>query len=125
MKEWDQMMGEVRWPTVGIKSRQSAQGQLVRCRRAEVTEALAQLKNEDLQLLHWLLRYSFSRAQDLAQARSLRISTIYRHLAFQQEIGVVESITPAILGTNRCALYYLSNFRSTWWLPTCTAPRLR
>ncbi len=94
---------------MGIKSRRSAQGQLVRFRRAEVTEALAQLKNEDLQLLHWLLRYPFLRAEDLAQARSMRISTVYRHLAFQQEIGVVESITPAVLGTNRCALYYLSN----------------
>ena len=103
------MIGGARWPTVGIKSRHSAQGQFVRCRRAEVTEALAQLKSEDLQLLYWLLRYPFSRAQDLAQARSMRISTVYRHLAFQQEIGVVESITPAILGTNRCALYYLSN----------------
>ena len=80
-----------------------------RFRRAEVGEALALLKQEDLQLLRWLLRYPFSRAQDLAQARSIRPSTVYRHLTFLQNLGVVESITPATLGTTGCSLSHLSN----------------
>lgn len=80
-----------------------------RFRRAEVGEALARLKQEDLQLLRWLLRYPFARAEDLAQARSSRPSTVYRHLTFLQSMGVVESITPATLGVTGCSLYYLSN----------------
>ena len=72
-----------------------------RFRRAEVDEALASLKHEDLQLLRWVLRYPFCRAEDLSQARSIRRSTIYRHLTFLQDLGVVECITPATPFTGR------------------------
>jgi predicted transcriptional regulator len=74
-----------------------------------VDEALAALKHEDLQLLRWVLRYPFCRAEDLSQARSMRRSTIYRHLTFLQDLGVVECITPATLGPTGCSLYHLSN----------------
>jgi predicted transcriptional regulator len=75
----------------------------------KVGETLAHLKPEDLQLLRWLLRSPFSRAEDLAQARSIRPSTVYRHLTFLQNLGVVERITPATLGTSGCSLYHLSH----------------
>jgi hypothetical protein len=60
--------------------------------------------------LRWLLRYPFSRAEDLAQARSIRPSTVYRHLSFLQNLGVVEGVTAATLGVREaCSLYHLSN----------------
>ena len=99
------MGGAERSATMSNKSR----GKPRRFRRAEVDEALACLKHEDLQLLRWVLRYPFCRAEDLAQARSMKCSTIYRHLTFLQDLGVVESITPATLGPTGCSLYHLSN----------------
>ncbi len=94
---------------MSIEARRAWRDKPRRFRRAEVGEALAYLKHEDLQIVRWLLRYPFSRAQDLAQARSIRLSTVYRHLTFLQKLGVVESITPATLGTAGCCLYHLSN----------------
>jgi len=85
-----------------------------RFRRAEVDEALACLKHEDLQLLRWVLRYPFCRAEDLAQARSMKCSTIYRHLSFLQDLGVVESMTAATLGPTSCSLSHLSNLGIHW-----------
>jgi predicted transcriptional regulator len=94
---------------MALKPRHASGDKPRRFRRAEVDQVLTHLKPEDLELLRWLLRYPFSRAEDLAQARSKTRSTIYRHLTFLQERGVVESITPAILGTAGSSLYHLSN----------------
>jgi predicted transcriptional regulator/DNA-binding MarR family transcriptional regulator len=109
MKESDLTSGAERDKNMGIESRRASWDKPRRFRRAEVDEVLADLKHEDLQILRWLLRSPFSRAQDLALARSSRPSTVYRHLAFLQRLGVVESLTPAALGRMRCSLYHLSN----------------
>jgi hypothetical protein len=109
MRELNRTIGEERHRKVKSETRFSAKNRPIRFRRIEVDKALAHLKSEDLQMLRWLLRYPFSRAVDLAQARSVELSTVYRHLQFQQDLGVVESLTPSTLGTNRCAVYTLSN----------------
>src|SRR5579884_3866776 len=91
--------------------------------RGEVDEVLASLKALDLNILRWLLRYPFSRVEDVTKAlvrvenpsrkhgreKPLDDATVYRHLEFHQELDLVESVIAPSLGKQRARLYHLSN----------------
>jgi len=68
-----------------------------------------QLDPVEVRKLQWLLRYPFQRAEDLALAVGTSLATAYRHIALQQQVGLIERVLPAALGTKACALYHLSN----------------
>jgi len=72
-------------------------------------EGVQQLSPVDVQLLQACLRYPFLRAEDMAVARHLHVATVYRHLGQLYALGLVERMTPGVLGTGTCALYHLSN----------------
>jgi DNA-binding IclR family transcriptional regulator len=59
--------------------------------------------------LQWLLRYSFQRVEDLVVATGCSNATMYRHVETLQGLGVIESVSPAVLGMASCHLYHLSN----------------
>lgn len=80
-----------------------------RTARPDIHDLLGQLQPLDLQLLHWLLRYPFQRAEDLAIAGGISVATAYRHLMMQQNLGFIESVMPGTLGARTCWLYHLSN----------------
>ena len=80
-----------------------------RTARPDVHELLGQLQPLDIQLLNWLLRYPFQRAEDLAIAVGTSIATTYRHLITQQNLGLIEGVMPGALGARACWLYHLSN----------------
>jgi Replication-relaxation len=87
-----------------------------RCRRggelatAVLGEVDASLAEIDWRLLHWLLRYSLQRADDLGVgvARWASRATVYRHLQGLEARGLVESVLPKTAGTGK-RLYSLSN----------------
>jgi predicted transcriptional regulator len=73
----------------------------------EVDASLAEI---DWRLLHWLLRYSLQRADDLGVgvARWASRATVYRHLQGLEARGLVGSVLPKTAGTGK-RLYSLSN----------------
>lgn len=75
----------------------------------DVLELLKQLYPLDIRMLQWLLRYPFQRAEDLSVAGMVSIATIYRHLRVLKNLGLIERVSPATLGTETCWLYHLSN----------------
>src|SRR6266700_8285491 len=72
-------------------------------------ESRERLTQEDVQLLRALLRYPFSRAEDVAIARDSSVATVYRHLALLHSLGLVERVIPGVLGRATGSLYHLSN----------------
>jgi len=74
-----------------------------------IADRIEQLSPPHVQLLRALLRYPFSRAQDVAIARDSSVATIYRHLVLLHSLGLVERVIPGVLGRATGALYYLSN----------------
>jgi DNA-binding MarR family transcriptional regulator len=58
-------------------------------------------------LLQWLLRYPFQRAEDWALALGVTTSTATRQINQCEQLGLVESVSPA-LGADSCRLFYLS-----------------
>jgi predicted transcriptional regulator len=80
-----------------------------RLRPQEVAAQAQRLTRMDVQLLQALLRYPFSRPLDIALARNIHGVTAYRHLLRLHEQGLVERVSPAILGAGSCWLYYLTN----------------
>ncbi len=74
-----------------------------------IADSRERLTQEDVQLLRALLRYPFSRAEDVAIARDSSVATVYRHLALLHSLGLVERVIPAVLGTTTSSLYHLSN----------------
>ncbi len=72
-------------------------------------ELLSQLEEVDRRLLQWLLRYPFQRAEDLALAAGINTATAYRHLNLLHNLGLIEQVAPATLGTSTCKLYHLGN----------------
>lgn len=75
----------------------------------DIHELLGQLDAGDIQLLQWLLRYPFQRAEDLALVGGISIATSYRHLNVMHNRGLIERVAPAALGASTCWLYHLSN----------------
>ena len=74
-----------------------------------IAESRERLTQEDVQLLRALLRYPFSRAEDVAIARDSSVATVYRHLALLHSLGLVERVIPGVLGRATGSLYHLSN----------------
>ncbi len=74
-----------------------------------IADSVEQLSPPHVQLLHALLRYPFSRAEDVAIARDSSVATVYRHLALLHSLGLVERVIPGVLGTATGSLYHLSN----------------
>ncbi len=74
-----------------------------------ITDSVERLSPPHVQLLRALLRYPFSRAQDVAIARDSSVATIYRHLLLLHSLGLVELVIPGVLGRATGSLYHLSN----------------
>jgi Fe2+ or Zn2+ uptake regulation protein len=75
-----------------------------------LTQAGALLEELDWRLLHWLLCYPLQRADDLVVgvARWASRATVYRHIQFIAERGLIESVVPKTPGAGK-HLYHLSN----------------
>src|SRR5262245_2177397 len=75
-----------------------------------LAEIGALLTDVDWRLLHWLLRYSLQRADDLVVgvARWASRATVYRHMHILEVKGLIESVLPKTPGTGK-RLYHLSN----------------
>src|SRR5713101_2742762 len=74
-----------------------------------IAESVERVSPQDVQILRALLRYPFSRAEDVAIARDSSVATVYRHLALLHSLGLVERVIPAVLGMATGSLYHLSN----------------
>src|SRR5260221_1907592 len=98
--------------TTGILPETSAKRQgrtSARRWRQAIEDSRERLTQEDVHLLRALLRYPFSRAEDVAIARDSSVATVYRHLALLHSLGLVERVIPGVLGTATGSLYHLSN----------------
>jgi DNA-binding MarR family transcriptional regulator len=74
-----------------------------------IADSVEQLSPHHVQLLRALLRYPFSRAEDVAIARDSSVAAVYRHLALLHSLGLVERVIPGVLGRATGSLYHLSN----------------
>src|SRR5260370_26163680 len=98
--------------TIGILPETSAKRQgRTRARRwrQAIADSVERLSPQDVQILRALLRYPFSRAEDVAIARDSSVATIYRHLVLLHSLGLVERVIPGVLGRATGSLYHLSN----------------
>src|SRR6266700_1919197 len=98
--------------TIGMLPETSAKRQgrtRARRRMQAIADSVERLSPQDVQLLRALLRYPFSRAEDVAIARDSSVATIYRHLALLHALGLVERVIPGVLGRATGSLYHLSN----------------
>src|SRR6266852_1967851 len=98
--------------TTGILPETSAKRQgSTRARRwmQVIADSVERLSPQDVQLLRALLRYPFSRAEDVAIARDSSVATVYRHFSLLHSLGLVERVIPGVLGTATGSLYHLSN----------------
>ena len=98
--------------TTGILPETSAKRQgrtSARRWRQAIADSVKRLSPQDMQLLRALLRYPFSRAEDVAIARDSSVAAVYRHLVLLHSLGLVERVIPGVLGRATSSLYHLSN----------------